>query len=114
LPKIFYVNWFRKDSEGNWLWPGYGDNSRVLEWVFQRVAGRGEAMVSPIGHVPAAGAIDTEGLDISEEDMATLLRVDTGEWKAEVPLIREHYAMFGDRLPGELVAALDDLDRRLG
>ncbi len=114
LPKIFYVNWFRKDQDGKWLWPGYGDNSRVLEWVFERVAGRGEAVDTPIGYVPAPGGIDTAGLDLSEDDMAELLRVDHGEWAAEVPLIREYYATFGDRIPDELVGAVDDLEQRLG
>jgi phosphoenolpyruvate carboxykinase (GTP) len=113
LPKIFYVNWFRKDPNGKWLWPGYGENSRVLEWVFQRVAGRGEADETPIGSVPSHGAIDTTGLDVSEADMAELLRVDRADWLAEVPLIREHYALFGDRIPAELVEAVDDLERRL-
>ncbi len=114
LPKIFYVNWFRKDAEGQWLWPGYGENSRVLEWVFERVAGRGEAVETPIGWVPAPGAIDLEGLDVSKEDMEELLRVDAQEWRAEVPLIREHFATFGDHLPSELARAVDDLERRLG
>ena len=114
LPKIFYVNWFRKDRDGKWLWPGYGDNSRVLEWVFERVAGRGEAVDTPIGFVPAPGAINTAGLDLSEEDMAELLRVDPSEWAAEVPLIREHYSTFADRIPDELHAAVDELERRLG
>ncbi len=114
LPKIFYVNWFRKDEDGRWLWPGYGDNSRVLEWVFERVTGEGEAVDTPIGLVPAPGAIDLEGLDVSKEDMDELLRVDAGEWRAEVPLIREHFAKFGDRLPEQLHRAVDDLERRLG
>src|ERR1700731_792886 len=72
LPKIFYVNWFRKDEDGRWLWPGYGENSRVLEWVFERVSGTGDATQTPIGFVPSAGAIDTDGLDVSAEDMAKL------------------------------------------
>jgi phosphoenolpyruvate carboxykinase (GTP) len=114
LPKIFYVNWFRKDAEGQWLWPGFGENSRVLEWVFERTAGRGEALETPIGWVPAPGAIDLEGLDVSKEDMEELLRVDADEWRAEVPLIREHFATFGDHLPSELSQAVDDLERRLG
>src|SRR5205085_926412 len=76
LPKIFYVNWFRKDANGKWLWPGYGENSRVLEWVFQRVAGRGQATETAIGYVPAPGAIDVTGLDVPERDLAELLRVD--------------------------------------
>jgi phosphoenolpyruvate carboxykinase (GTP) len=114
LPKIFYVNWFRKDADGHFLWPGYGDNSRVLEWVFERVSGKGDAVETPIGHVPAPGAIDVSGLDLSKEDMDELLRVDTAEWRAEVPLIRTHFAQFGDRLPAELAQAVDTLEQRLG
>jgi phosphoenolpyruvate carboxykinase (GTP) len=113
LPKIFYVNWFRQDADGNFLWPGYGENSRVLEWVFERVSGRAEAVETPAGWVPAPGEIDIEGVDVSKEDIEELLRVDPDEWRAEVPLIREHYALFGDRLPHELAEAIDTLDRRL-
>jgi len=112
LPKIFYVNWFRKDADGKWLWPGYGDNSRVLEWVFNRVGGKAEAVDTPIGWLPAAGAIDIEGLDVTEDDMVELLRVDAGEWQAEVPLIRQHYAQFGDRLPAALLQAVAELERK--
>jgi len=114
LPKIFYVNWFRQDEKGNYLWPGYGENSRVLEWVFERVSGRGEAVETPAGWVPAPGAIDIEGVDVSKEDLEELLRVDDDEWRAEVPLIRRHYAVFGDRLPDELTRAVDALEKRLG
>ncbi len=114
LPKLFYVNWFRKDAGGRWLWPGYGENSRVLEWIFDRAAGRGEAIETPIGWVPAPGAIDIEGIDVSKEDMEELLRVDDDEWRAEIPLIREHFAQFGDRLPESLARIVDDLERRLG
>jgi phosphoenolpyruvate carboxykinase (GTP) len=114
LPKIFYVNWFRKGADGKWLWPGYGENSRVLEWIFERVGGGGEAVETPVGWVPAAGAIDLEGLEVSKEDMDELLRVDRDEWRAELPLIRAHFAQFGDRLPAELTQAVDDLERRLG
>jgi len=114
LPKIFYVNWFRRDSDGRWLWPGFGENSRVLEWVFRQVSGGHEAIETPIGLVPGPGAIDIEGLDVSKEDLEELLRVDADEWLAEVPLIREHFAKFGDRLPSALADAVDDLERRLG
>ncbi|MDA8367530.1 MAG: phosphoenolpyruvate carboxykinase (GTP) [Actinomycetota bacterium] len=113
MPKIFYVNWFRKDADGRWLWPGYGENSRVLEWVFRRVAGDGEAVETPIGYVPAPGALNTDGLDVSPEDMELLLTVDADEWRAEVPSIREHFAQFGDRLPAPLAAAVDQLEARL-
>ncbi len=113
LPKIFYVNWFRKADDGHWLWPGYGENSRVLEWVFERTAGRGEAVETPIGLVPAPGALNVDGLDLSAEDLALLLSVDNDEWRKEVPLIREHFAQFTDRLPAALHAQVDDLERRL-
>jgi phosphoenolpyruvate carboxykinase (GTP) len=114
LPKIFYVNWFRKGPDGRWLWPGYGENSRVLEWVFDRASGRGEAVETPIGWVPAPGAIDIEGVDVSKEDMEELLRVDNDEWRAEIPLIREHYAQFEGRIPDELTRTVDTLEQRLG
>jgi phosphoenolpyruvate carboxykinase (GTP) len=114
LPKIFYVNWFRRDEDGRWLWPGYGDNSRVLEWVFERVNGTGEATETPIGLIPAPGAIDTDGLDVSPADMEKLLTVDTEEWRAEVSSIREHFAAFGDKLPEELRTEVDRLEQLLG
>ena len=113
LPKIFYVNWFRKGEGGKWLWPGYGENSRVLEWVFERTAGRGDAVETPIGFVPTLSAIDVDGLNISAEDMAELLTVHVEEWRDEVPLIRRHFAQFGDRLPARLATAVDDLEARL-
>ncbi|MHB1516832.1 MAG: phosphoenolpyruvate carboxykinase (GTP) [Acidimicrobiales bacterium] len=114
LPKIFYVNWFRKDGDGSWLWPGYGENSRVLEWVFRRVSGEGDAVETPIGFVPATGAIDTDGTGVTSEDMDKLLTVDPDEWKAEVPRIREHFAVFGGTLPPALTEEVDRLERRLG
>jgi len=113
LPKIFYVNWFRKSKDGRWLWPGFGENSRVLEWIFERTAGRGEAKETPIGFVPAPGAINIEGLDVSEEDMAQLLSVHAEEWRTELPRMREHYAQFNERLPAKLAAMVDDLETRL-
>jgi phosphoenolpyruvate carboxykinase (GTP) len=113
LPKMFYVNWFRKDSDGKWLWPGFGENSRVLEWVFERCAGAGEAVETPIGYLPAPGAIPSEGLDVPSRDMDELLKVDRDEWKAEVPLIEEYYAIFGDRLPEALREELESLRKRL-
>ncbi len=114
LPKIFFVNWFRRGSDGRFLWPGYGENSRVLEWIFERVSGHGEAVETPIGWVPAPGAIDIEGLSVTKEEMEELSRVDPDEWRSEVALIREHYATFGDRLPAELRQAVDQLERALG
>jgi len=114
LPKIFYVNWFRKDDEGHFLWPGYGENSRVLSWVFARCAGHGAAHETPIGLVPPVGVegLDTRGLDVSEEDMAELLRVDRDEWRAQLPHFHEHYAKF-ENLPPELHAQLKALEERL-
>jgi len=113
LPKLFYVNWFRKSPDGKWLWPGFGENSRVLAWIFDRVAGTAEAVETPVGLVPADGAIDTDGLDVAPEDMAELLRVDPEEWRAEVPSIEEHFANLGERLPIELRDELQGLEKRL-
>ena len=116
LPKIFYVNWFRKDDEGKFLWPGYGENSRVLAWVFRRCEGTAGAEETPIGHVPASGpgGIDTDGLDISDDALAELLAVDPKAWKQQLPQLREHFERFGDRLGPELWAQLDALEARLG
>ncbi|MGH2903707.1 MAG: phosphoenolpyruvate carboxykinase domain-containing protein, partial [Solirubrobacteraceae bacterium] len=115
LPKIFYVNWFRKDEGGRFLWPGFGENSRVLSWVFERCAGRGAASETPIGLIPpvADDGIDTAGLDISAEDMSELLHVDVAEWKAQLPQFRAHLAQF-EKLPPQLHEQLDALESRLG
>jgi phosphoenolpyruvate carboxykinase (GTP) len=113
LPRIFYVNWFRKGEDGSFLWPGFGDNSRVLAWIFRRCEGTAEASETPVGLVPAEGALDTSGLDISPEAVAKLLAVDPEDWDAQLPQIREHFAKFGDRLPDEVKAQLDALERRL-
>ncbi len=113
LPKIFYVNWFRKDADGGWLWPGFGENSRVLKWIVERVTGKAEAVETPLGYLPASGAIDTNGLDVTEEQMAELLNVDAGEWLNEIDSIREHYARFGERLPAALSEELKALETRL-
>jgi phosphoenolpyruvate carboxykinase (GTP) len=114
LPKVFYVNWFRKDAGGHWLWPGFGENSRVLAWVFGRCAGTAEARETPIGLLPAEGALDVTGLDVSAEDLAELLRVDDAEWRDELPAIHEHFAQFGDKLPAQLREQLAALESRLG
>jgi phosphoenolpyruvate carboxykinase (GTP) len=113
LPKIFYVNWFRKDEEGKWLWPGFGENSRVLKWVVERVSGKSEAVQTAIGYMPTEHAIDTNGLDVSDRDMAELLKVNKSEWLGEVASIREHYKSYGEKLPVELVHQLDALEKRL-
>jgi phosphoenolpyruvate carboxykinase (GTP) len=114
LPRIFMVNWFRTDDDDNFLWPGFGENSRVLAWIFRRCDDEAEAVDTPIGRVPAAGAIDTEGLDISEEAMTELLKVDAEEWRAQLPQMKEHFASFGDRLPDALRTQLKTLEERLG
>jgi len=113
LPKIFYVNWFRKDADGKFLWPGFGDNSRVLAWVFDRVDGAGRHVETPIGILPAQGGIDTSGLDLSAGALAELLAVDGEGWRKELPAIEDFYAEFGDRVPAELRTQLNQLDQRL-
>ena len=113
LPKIFYVNWFRKDTDGGWLWPGFGENSRVLKWIVERVSGKGEAVETPIGYLPGASAIDTSGLDVTDEQMAELLDVDVEEWLNEIESIREHYARFEETLPEALSDELAALEARL-
>ncbi len=113
LPKIFYVNWFRKDADGGWLWPGFGENSRVLKWIVERVSGQGEAVETPIGYLPAAGAIDTSGLDVTDEQMTELLNVNVEEWLNEIESIREHYARFEETLPEALSDELAALEARL-
>jgi phosphoenolpyruvate carboxykinase (GTP) len=113
LPRIFYVNWFRKDDAGRFLWPGFGENSRVLEWVFRRCDDRAGAVPSAIGLVPAVGAINTDGLDMSPEDMAAVLEVDPEELRAQLPQVKEHLATFGDDLPQSLRDELAALEQRL-
>ena len=113
LPKVFMVNWFRKDEGGRFLWPGYGENSRVLAWVFERCDDKGGAEETPIGLVPSADALETAGLDVTPDDMAKLLEVDAEEWTAQLPQLKEHYAMFGERLPTELREQLQALEKRL-
>lgn len=113
LPKIFYVNWFRKDEKGKWLWPGYGENSRVLKWIVERVLGMGKAVKTPIGYMPAEEAIDRSGLDVSDAEMAELLKVKKDEWLKEVASIKEHYEKFGESLPKEMASQLAALEKRL-
>ncbi len=113
LPRIFYVNWFRKDAGGRFLWPGFGDNSRVLEWVFRRCEGRAYAIDTPIGRVPAIGSLHLDGVEIAPEDIDELLRVDPVEWLDELPSIREHLETFGKQLPAALLRQLDALEARL-
>ena len=113
LPKIFFVNWFRKTADGRWLWPGYGDNSRVLKWICERVEGTGKAKETPIGYLPTEDAIDLEGCEVTKEDMAELLKVDKEGWLKEIESIGENYAKFGSHLPAALAAQLDELRARL-
>ena len=113
LPQIFWVNWFQRGDDGRFLWPGFGENCRVLRWIVERVEGRGEAVETPLGLAPAPGALDLSGLTVPPEDMAELLAVDTGAWRREVALIREHFAGFGERLPAGLWEELAALERRL-
>jgi phosphoenolpyruvate carboxykinase (GTP) len=114
LPRIYYVNWFRKDASGRFLWPGFGENSRVLKWIVERLNGEAEAVETPIGMLPAEGALDVEGLDLSEADLATLMSVDREVWKEEAALIPEHFQMFGAHLPEELWDEYHSLVNRLG
>jgi phosphoenolpyruvate carboxykinase (GTP) len=109
LPRIYLVNWFRKNSDGKFIWPGFGDNSRVIEWIFGRCSGENDALETPVGFLPAPGALDTSGLDIAEADMAELLAVDPAAWVVEAEAIEEHYARFGSKLPPELAARLAQL-----
>jgi phosphoenolpyruvate carboxykinase (GTP) len=113
LPKIFYVNWFRQDESGKYLWPGYGENSRVLEWIFDRCDNKAGAVETPIGLLPCPEDLDTRNLAMSESMLQKLLSVDTDGWLAEVPLIRQHFEKFGDRLPKGLIEEIDKLEARL-
>src|SRR4029077_7826345 len=113
LPRVFYVNWFRKDADGKFLWPGFGENSRVLEWVFRRCEGEAEAVETPIGMLPTEGEINTEGLEISAEAIQQLLSVATELVRAQLPQVQAHLAKFGERLPAEVGEQLAALEQRL-
>jgi phosphoenolpyruvate carboxykinase (GTP) len=113
LPRLFWVNWFRKGDDGSFLWPGFGENTRVLKWVFERLEGTGAATDTAIGRVPTADALDLDGLDIDPEVVEQLLGVDSEAWRGEIPLIEEHYRSIGDRLPSELADELRELEKRL-
>jgi phosphoenolpyruvate carboxykinase (GTP) len=114
MPKIFYVNWFRKNAAGKFMWPGYAENARVLKWIFERCNGTAKAADTPIGRLPAEGSLDVNGLKIAPEDMQELTHVDKEGWKAELPLIHEHFATFGAKLPKALNDELTALEKRLG
>jgi phosphoenolpyruvate carboxykinase (GTP) len=113
LPKVFFVNWFRKSAEGKWLWPGYGENSRVLKWICERVEGTGQARPTPIGWLPGLEALDLQGLTIPDADLQTLLRVDVADWKKEAEDATRYFEQFGDKLPAALKHQLSELLRRL-
>jgi len=113
LPKIFYVNWFRKDGNGKFMWPGFGENCRVLKWIIERCAGTATAVETPIGRLPEKGALDIDGLDIDPAVMDKLCGVDVGAWLAEIPSIKEHYAKFGDKIPQALLDEVASLEERL-
>ena len=110
---MFWVNWFRKDTEGRFLWPGFGENCRVLKWITERLGGVADAVDTPIGLVPSADAIDLRGLDLDDDTMRQLLAVDASSWGHEVALINEHFSMIGERLPKRLEVELDNLRQRL-
>jgi len=114
LPRVFYVNWFRRDADGRFLWPGFGENSRVLEWMFRRCEDEAQGVETPIGYLPAPADLDTTGLAMPAEDLAELLRVDGPAILAEMPQFLDHYARFGDRLPPELAEQLATMGERLG
>ncbi len=113
LPKIYYVNWFRKDDAGGFVWPGFGENARVLEWVFERCAGRADAIDTPIGRLPTLDGINFTNLNLSDDDISTLLKVDVDGWLAEIPLIEAYYESFGEKVPDALWEQLSDLKQRL-
>jgi phosphoenolpyruvate carboxykinase (GTP) len=114
LPAIFYVNWFRKTPEGKWLWPGYGEISRVLKWVFERIGGRVKGHETPIGYVPMQEELDLEGMDITPEAVQQVLVVDREELRKELPGITRLLEIFGDKLPPELQVEYENLKKRLG
>lgn len=113
LPQIFFVNWFRRDNDGRFLWPGYGENSRVLKWIFERLEGKADARKTAIGFLPATDSLDTDGLSINTADLEAITSLDTDGWREAVPQIREHFAVFGDRLPAKLHDSLNTLESAL-
>tara|TARA_B100001123_G_scaffold68256_1_gene76196 strand:- start:22257 stop:24065 length:1809 start_codon:yes stop_codon:yes gene_type:complete len=114
LPELFWVNWFRKDENGDFLWPGFGENSRVLKWILDRIDGNTQAIDTPLGLLPEIDGIDTKGLDLDSSAMAKLLEVNSESWSEEIPLIEEHLGSIGERLPVEMTSQLNDLKSRIG
>jgi phosphoenolpyruvate carboxykinase (GTP) len=113
LPKIFYVNWFRKDENGKFLWPGFGENIRIMKWIFDRCDGKAEADKSAVGYLPTKESLDLTSLDIPDKNLNSVLSIDKKEWKEEAKEMENYYQKFGDRLPGELRDELNDLEERL-
>jgi phosphoenolpyruvate carboxykinase (GTP) len=113
LPKIFYVNWFRRDAAGNFTWPGFGENIRVIKWALERIDGKAAAVDTPIGRVPAPDSLDVEGLDMTEQDLLGAIAVKVDEWKGEIPLIEQWFDKIGAALPTSMRDELDALKLRL-
>jgi phosphoenolpyruvate carboxykinase (GTP) len=113
LPRIFYVNWFRRDQDGGFLWPGFGENSRVLKWVIERLEGTAAAVETPVGHVPTTDSLDVSGLDMTAQQVEQALAVDKDEWRQEIPQITEWFEKFGDKLPSTMWDELEILKSRL-
>jgi len=113
-PKIFRVNWFRRDADGKFLWPGYGENVRVLKWIVERIRGTARADETPVGYVPAPGALDTNGLNVTPDRVKEALRVDAGEWLAALDDLGQFYGEFGPRLPAPIAKSLAETRRKFG
>jgi phosphoenolpyruvate carboxykinase (GTP) len=113
LPKIFQVNWFKKDKDGSFLWPGFGENSRVIAWIIGKVSGETLGSDSPLGQLPAIGELDLSGLDVNQETMDQLFAIDSASWAAEIDTIKDFFEEFGDELPAELKTELAELDQRI-
>jgi phosphoenolpyruvate carboxykinase (GTP) len=113
LPKIFFVNWFRKDENGKFLWPGFGDNIRVIKWMFQRCNGNAEANKTPVGYLPTKESLDLSGIDVPHKNLNSILSIDKDEWREEADAMRDYYKQFGNKLPEELKLELDQLEERL-
>ena len=113
LPKIFLVNWFRRNREGGFAWPGFAENTRVLKWIVERLEGTGEAVETPIGYTPTQQALDLSGLDVTDEDIEDSIKVDPAEWQQEIPLIEEWLESFGESLPASIAEQLDELKSRV-
>src|SRR5690606_18063924 len=112
-PRIFHVNWFRRDAQGNFLWPGFGENLRVIAWMLERCTGKAGAVESPIGYLPRVEDLDTQGLNVSGDALRELLTVDPALWRKEASDMRAYLAQFGNRVPKELVAELEKMEQRL-